>query len=519
MDGKSKWLLGTVVVLSSCGTGDSEVPQRYNIIIIEADDHARQMLSAYDARHIQTPNIDRIADGGVLFQNSFVANSISGPSRACLLTGKHSHINGFTSNINSRFDGSQVTFPKLLQAEGYETAIVGKWHLHSTPTGFDHWMILPGQGDYYNPHFINMQEERVKINGYVTDIISDMGIEWLENRADKERPFLLMIQHKAPHRNWLPKLEELNRYEDVEFDLPETFFDTYVGRPAAKAQEMSVLRDMDPAYDVKMVSPEYDSGLARGHQQLIGRLSEEDLERYNAFYAPLAEEYWSREMTDEERAVWHYQRYMRDYAKVIYTMDEGIGRVMDYLEEKGLLENTIVIYTSDQGFYMGEHGWFDKRFMYEESFSTPLLMHLPKGLSASGVVKELVQNIDLAPTILELAGAEMPEEIQGESLVPLLKGGEKLPTGRDALYYHFYEYPAEHMVMRHYGVRDERYKLIHFYHDQDFWELYDLEKDPHEMNNVYAEPAYAEVLSQMKQKLVQAQTQYQDTLALSLNGF
>ncbi|MDO5035773.1 MAG: sulfatase [Porphyromonas sp.] len=519
MKGKSTWVLGTVALVSACGGAKEEAPRQYNILIIEADDHTQQMLSAYDSRHIQTPNMDHIAEGGVRFENSFVANSISGPSRACLLTGKHSHKNGFTNNIDSYFDGSQVTFPKLLQQAGYETAIVGKWHLHSMPTGFDFWEILPGQGDYYNPDFIQMDESRKQYQGYVTDIIADMGISWLEQREDKERPFLLMIQHKAAHRDWLPRLEDLDKYEDQVFVKPDNFFDDYEGRIAAGAQEMNIYRDMDPAYDVKMESPNYDSPLASNYRHLVGRLGEEDQKIYRDFYEPLSQQYWSADWTEEERAEWHFQRYMRDYAKVVYAMDESIGRVMDYLEEQGLLDTTVVIYTSDQGFYMGEHGWFDKRFMYEESFSTPLIMHLPKGLSAKGVIEEMVQNIDLAPTFLDIAGADIPAEIQGESLLPLLRGEKELPSGRDVLYYHFYEYPAEHMVMRHYGVRDDRYKLIHFYNDRDSWELYDLEKDPYEMSNVYDDPAYAEILEGMKTKLVEAQIQYEDTLALSLNGF
>lgn len=520
---KSKATKGLIIAipavfLSSCSTDKKDsTPQRYNILIIEADDHTRQMLSAYDDRHVQTPNMDRIAEGGVLFENSFVANSISGPSRACLLTGKHSHINGFTNNINSSFDGSQQTFPKLLQKAGYETAIVGKWHLHTLPTGFDYWEILPGQGEYYNPDFITMSNDTIRREGYCTDIITDMGLNWLKEQHDPEKPFMLMVQHKACHRNWLPRIDDLTKYEDQVFELPETFYDEYAGRPAAARQEMQISKHMDPTYDVKMESDTYQSALAGWQKSMIERLDPELKAAYRAFYDPLSEEYWSRDMTEQERAEWHFQRYMRDYSKVLLAMDQGIGQIMDYLEAEGLLENTIVIYTSDQGFYMGEHGWYDKRFMYEESFSTPLIMHLPKGLTARGAIRELVQNIDLAPTILELAGVEIPQDMQGTSLVPLLRGEAELPD-RDAVYYHFYEYPAEHMVMRHYGIRTDRYKLIHFYHDQDFWELYDLKKDPTELTNQYNNPEYRKVRDQLMDQLIQAQTEYEDTLGLRLNN-
>lgn len=511
-------MLVTPMLLYSCGSAkkDGSLPMRYNILIIEADDHTQQMLSAYDQRFVQTPNMDRIAEGGVRFDNSFVANSISGPSRACLLTGKHSHANGFTSNERSSFDGRQQTFPKLLQQAGYETAIIGKWHLHTLPTGFDYWEILPGQGDYYNPNFINMQNDTVRFEGYCTDIITNKSLDWLKGQRNPEKPFFLMIQHKACHRNWLPRIEDLGLYEDQIFALPETFSDTYAGRPAAGRAEMSILDHMDPSYDVKMVSDQYTSALARSYQWMIGRLDPERRAIYDAFYAPLSREYFSREMSDKERAEWHYQRYMRDYAKVLHAMDEGIGRIMDYLKENDLLENTLVIYTSDQGFYMGEHGWFDKRFMYEESFRTPLIMHLPKGLETRGAIEELVQNIDLGPTILDFTDVDVPSDMHGRSLLPLLKGAKELEN-REAIYYHFYEYPAEHMAMRHYGVRTDRYKLIHFYHDRDFWELYDLEKDPNELVNEYDNPEYARIKSELMAQLIGLQEEYGDTTALRLN--
>ena len=498
------------------GQADEENrPQRYNIVYIMTDDHTAQMMSCYDRRHIETPNLDRIAADGVRFVNSFVANSISGPSRACMLTGKHSHANGFVSNESSVFDGSQQTMPKLLQAAGYQTAIVGKWHLKSTPTGFDYWEILPGQGDYYNPSFIQMDNKRVVRKGYVTNIITDLSLDWLENKRDPDKPFCLFIHHKAVHRDWLPELKYLSLYEDKTFALPETFYDTYEGRKAAAAQKMSILKDMDIVYDTKMHLPDSNTPLAATYRALISRLDTADRKRYEEFYRPITEEFYRRNLKGKELAEWKYQRYMRDYAKVVKSLDDNVGRVLDYLEKKGMLDNTLVVYTSDQGFYMGEHGWFDKRFMYEESMSTPLVMRLPKGLNARGDIRQLVQNIDYAPTFLDLAGVPIPADMHGVSLLPLLRG-EQPADWRKSLYYHFYEYPAEHMVKRHYGVRTERYKLIHFYNDIDAWELYDLESDPYEMHNLYGTPGYEQVTTDLLQELHRLQEQYADPIETKL---
>lgn len=494
-----------------------ETGKYYNVILIESDDHAYQMMSCYGGL-MKTPGIDRIAEGGVRFDNSFVANSISGPSRACTITGKHSHKNGYLQNENSRFEGDRQTFPKLLHTAGYQTAVIGKWHLESLPQGFDHWEIFPGQGDYYNSKMITAPNDTIQEKGYATELVTDKSIKWLKEDRDPKRPFFLWIEHKAVHRDWLPRLEDLERFEDVTFPVPDTFFDDYAGRPAAEHCEMRIGRDMDIAYDVKVEQEQPETMLARYYTALVNRLSPEGQKKYRAFYDMIIKDYYSLDRSEKEEALWKYQRYMRDYAKVVYAMDEGIGKVMDYLEQEGLLDSTIVIYTSDQGFYMGEHGWFDKRFMYEESFRTPLVMHLPKELRAHGVVDELVQNIDLAPTILDAMGVDIPDDIQGRSLMPLLRGAKELP-GRDALYYHFYEYPAEHMAMRHYGVRTDRYKLIHFYNKDDFWELYDLEKDPHELNNVANDPAYREVRKEMERILLREQERYDDRLAISLNHF
>ena len=521
---------------------------RPNIVYIMTDDHTAQMMSCYDSRFVETPNLDRIAADGVRFTHSYVANSLSGPSRACMLTGKHSHKNGFTNNEHGIFDGSQQTMPKLLQAAGYETALIGKWHLVSTPTGFNHWEILPAQGDYYNPVFIHQDGTRAVDSGYVTRIITDKALAWLDQRVPSDasggtaaataRPFALFIHHKACHRAWLPALDDLTLYEDTTFPLPPEFHDDYAGRQAAARTEMEIGKDMDIVYDTKMfVSPDETprTRLSGSYQNMIGRLSKDERARYDAFYVPLSRQFYdewgtdynflprqSQSSVDGSRDAklleWKYQRYMRDYAKVVHALDQEVGRVLDYLRDHGLLDNTLVVYTSDQGFYMGEHGWFDKRFMYEESLSTPLVMRLPKGLERRGIIDEMVQNIDYAPTFLELAGAPVPADIQGVSLLPLLKGKAatkadryRISHWRDAIYYHYYEYPAEHDVRRHYGIRTDRYKLIHFYgHDVNAWELYDLRNDPHEMHNLYGQPGMEALQRQLHRRLELLQIQYDD---------
>ena len=499
----------------------------YNIVYIMTDDHTAQMMSCYDTRYMETPNLDRIAADGVRFTNSFVANSLSGPSRACMLTGKHSCANRFYDNTTCVFDSTQQTFPKLLQKAGYQTAVIGKWHLESLPTGFDYWEIVPGQGDYYNPDFITMQDGTVHRHGYITDIITDDAIDWMENGRDRKKPFCLLIHHKAIHRNWMADTTYLSLYEDRTFPVPDTFYDDYAGRPAAAAQEMSIEKDMDLIYDLKMLAPGKDSRLRHTYETMLSRMDKEQRAAWDRFYNPIIEDFIKKNPKGKDLAEWKFQRYMRDYMKTVKSLDENVGRVLDYLEQEGLLENTLVVYTSDQGFYMGEHGWFDKRFMYEESMRTPLIMRLPdrfmreNGLEADGAndgkprdIPELVQNIDYAPTFLELAGAEIPDDIQGVSLVPLLKG-EHPDTWRDALYYHFYEYPAEHMVKRHYGIRTDRYKLIHFYNDIDEWELFDLQSDPQELHNLYSQEGYETVTEDLKSRLLELQEQYDDPVRFS----
>ena len=511
MEHCNKLLYGGMLSLSAlAGCTEPVTEKPLNIVYIMTDDHTAQMMSCYDKRYMETPNLDRIANDGVRFTNSFVANSLSGPSRACMITGKHSCENKFYDNSTCVFDASQQTFPKLLQKAGYQTALIGKWHLESLPTGFTYWEIVPGQGDYYNPDFITQTNDTIQKHGYITNLITDDAIDWMENKRDKEKPFCLLIHHKAIHRNWMADTCNLALYEDKEFALPDNFFDDYNGREAAAAQEMSIVKDMDMIYDLKMLRPDKKTRLKSLYERFVGRMDEGQRAAWDAFYSPVIDDFYQKNPQGKDLANWKFQRYMRDYMKTVKSLDDNVGRVLDYLKDNGLLDNTLVVYTSDQGFYMGEHGWFDKRFMYEESMRTPLIMRLPKEFDRKGDITEMVQNIDYAPTFLELAGVKVPDDIQGVSLLPLLKG-EKPADWRRSLYYHFYEYPAEHMVKRHYGVRTDRYKLIHFYNDIDAWELYDLEKDPAEMHNVINDSAYGEVLADMQAELKKLQILYNDT--------
>ena len=503
--------LAGMALLSACQNDKQETRMPFNIVYIMTDDHTAQMMSCYDTRYAHTPNLDRIARDGVLFSNSFVANSLSGPSRACLVTGKHSHKNGFFDNTNCVFDNTQQTFPKLLQKAGYQTALIGKWHLESLPTGFDYWEIVPGQGSYYNPSFITQDNDTVRKHGYLTNIITDMSIDWMENRRDKNKPFCILIHHKAQHRNWMADTCNLALYEDKTFPIPETYYDDYKGRKAAAAQKMSIIKDMDLVYDLKMLGADGQADLREAYLGMLGRMDSAQRAAWDKFYNPVIENFKKQHLTGKALAEWKFQRYMRDYLKTLKSLDDNVGKVLDYLDKAGLSENTLVVYTSDQGFYMGEHGWFDKRFMYEESFRTPLVMRLPGG--KKGTIRQLVQNIDYAPTFLELAGAPVPDDMQGVSLLPLLKG-ETPEDWRSSLYYHYYEFPAEHSVKRHYGVRNDRYKLIHFYNDIDEWELYDLQQDPHELNNLYGNPAYQEVTDQMMHELDSLQIMYDDPIRL-----
>lgn len=515
-----------VLLFYSCSKKE-EIAQRPNILFIMSDDHAYQAISAYSDRLIKTPNIDRIADEGMLFTNACVSNSICAPSRATILTGKHTHINGKIDN-RMPFDTTQVTFPQLFQKYGYQTAMFGKLHFGNNPKGVDDFMILPGQGNYINPKFITKKGDTT-ITGYVTDIITDLTLNWLKEKRDPEKPFLLMYLHKAPHRPWWPSPEKFATFTKKQFPLPETLFDDYKNRgTAAKTAEMNLLTHMKYGHDSKIrpetieamggvepYVPPFTWGGIDGFTGPYGRANE----KQKALYDPVIDSIntWFKDnwlgMTDEEKMKWKYQRYMQDYLGTISSVDDNVGRVLDYIDESGLDENTIVVYTSDQGFYLGEHGWFDKRFIYDESFKTPLLIRWPNQIKAGTTNEEMVQNLDFAQTFLEAAQIPAPQDMQGESLIPLLTGNDE-SWDRDAVYYHYYEYPAVHMVKRHYGIVTKDYKLAHFYYDVDEWELYDRKNDTLEMNNVYSDPAYAEIVKELKNELAELRVKYKDSKEL-----
>lgn len=510
------YLLTVLVAFSSCKKAEKEAATNQpNIVFIITDDHAYQALSAYDDHLISTPNIDRIADEGMIFNKAYVTNSICSPSRAVALTGKFSHLNTVRDNLDV-FDGSQVTFPKLLQENGYETAIYGKWHLKSEPTGFDHWEVLPDQGHYYNPEF-RTSEGEIKNEGYVTDLITDKAIAYLDSKRNTEKPFMLMYNHKAPHRQWWPAMEDLTEFKDQKIPVPETLFDQYKTKSNASAEaEMRISDHMaltcDNKIDPKLLENlDYEEFLGwyeSSYTERFERLSPEQQAKWQEIYGPINEDFVKNTPKGKALTLWKYQRYMEDYLGVIRSVDRNVGRLLNYLDANNLTENTMVIYTSDQGFYLGEHGWFDKRFMYEESFRTPLLIRYPGKIQAGSTDTNLVQNIDFAPTVLSAAGVAVPEDMQGESLLPLFEGNNE--NWRDALYYHYYEYPGIHSVKRHFGVRTERYKLIRFYYDIEAWEMYDLQEDPQEMNNIYDNPDYTEVQAEMHKKLEEVRIKYND---------
>ena len=469
----------------------SLIAKPLNVLFIFADDHAYQAISAYGSNRNKTPNIDRLAKEGMIFHRAFVTNSICAPSRAVILTGKHSHLNGQLTN-GMRFDGEQQTFPKLLQKSGYQTAMIGKWHLKSDPTGFDFWQVLQGQGPYYNPP-MNTPDGVKRITGYTTDIITDVTLDWLKNGRDKDKPFFIMSQHKAPHRNWQPGPKHLNKYDGIDLPEPETLRDDYKNRLSPAATQAMTVKNHLSANDLKLRAP--------------GNLTPEQKAKWNAAYDPKNKAFAEAKLEGDELLKWKYQRYVKDYLRCIDSVDENVGRILDYLDKSGLAENTVVIYSSDQGWYLGEHGWYDKRWMYEESFRTPLLARWPGVTKPGSKNHDLVQNLDYAETILDLCGVKSPKDMQGESIVPLLKG-TKPKDWRKSLYYHYYEFPGAHSVRRHYGVRTEKHKLIHFY-NLDGWELYDLEKDPNELNSVYGKPEYAALTKELKDELERLRKLYQ----------
>ncbi len=468
-----------------------------NILFIFSDDLAWQSISAYGDKRklLETPNIDRLAREGMRFDRCLVTNSICGPSRATILTGKYSHLNGFYNNTNCRFDSGQQTFPKLLQVAGYATAVIGKWHLISEPTGFDHWHVLPGQGLYYNPPMID-NGKQVKHMGYTTDIITDLSIEWLKNR-DKTKPFMLMSQHKAPHREWSPALRHLGWDKDHKHAEPETLFDDYSGRSKAIS--------------------DHDMGLDRTFTDVDAKLrpapnmNDEQLQVWNAYYTPRNEAFRQANLSGKDLVRWRYNRYMHDYLGCVKAVDESVGRLLEFLEQEGLAKNTVVVCSSDQGFFLGEHGWFDKRWIFEESLRSPLLVRWPGVTQPGNVNSNIVSLLDFAETFLDVAGAAIPADMQGRSIVPLCKG-ETPNDWRKSFYYHYYEFPVPHRVRPHYGVVTDRFKLVHYYQpDVDDWELLDREKDPLEVKNFFDDPAYAETVTQLRAELARLRKEVKET--------
>jgi arylsulfatase A-like enzyme len=474
----------------------SHAVERPNIVFIFSDDHAVRAVSAYGDSLVETPNIDRIAAGGIRFDRAYVGNAICGPSRATLLTGLHSHANGFYSNEwSGPFDGQQQTLPSLLQQSGYQTAVIGKWHLYSDPVGFDHWDVIDNvfeQGTYYNPSFRSRAGVE-ETEGYVADIVTEKSIDWLERVRQGSEPFFLMYNHKTPHRDWMPGPKELRNWDEAaRFDEPDTLLRNLDGLTKARREARMRIEDYMTDNDVKLV--------------IRNELTPDQTALWEQAFAEGNRMFEAADMTEEEELRWKYQRYVKTYAASVQSMDRQIGKLLDYLEANGLMENTIVLYSSDQGFFLGENGWFDKRWMDEVSSQVPLLMEWRGRIPPGATSDALVQNIDFAPTLLDAAGVKAPNRMHGVSLLPLL-APDPQPWDRD-LYYHFYEHPGFHGVARHYGIRTERYKLVYYYQN-DEWELFDLVTDPEDQVNLYGKPGYADITSDLQKRLQALRVKYQ----------
>ncbi|MEM7790930.1 MAG: sulfatase [Verrucomicrobiota bacterium] len=515
----------SLVITLLISAGQAAAASRPNIVWIFSDDHTNQAIGAYGS-HLAvvdpTPNIDRIAENGIRFDHCYVGNSICAPARATLLTGKHSHIHGKFDNHNA-FNHDQQQFQMLLQDHGYQTAMIGKIHLRGKMRGFDYWEVLPGQGSYYQPEFITEEGSRF-YEGYVADIITEKSIDWLKNKRDTEKPFMLMVHHKGTHRSWKAAPRHVSLFDEITLPEPETLFDDYSNRGVAAAgQDMTIKETMRPTTDLKIRTA---ADKAKGDEDYAGvqypegevgayfRMNAEQRAIWDAAYDPRNKAFFEAKLEagSPEWIRWAYQRYVKDYLRTAKSIDESVGAILDYLKESGLDQNTIIMYSSDQGFYLGEHGWFDKRFMYEESFRTPLLVSWPGVTQPGSVNRDLVQNIDFAETFLDLAGAPIPQDMQGESLVPLFKG-ETPDDWRESVYYHYYEYPGIHKVRRHEGVTDGRWKLIRFYGpdvpDGEEWELFDRENDPHEVKSLYGNPEYKSQVQRLKTELAKLKEQYE----------
>ncbi len=512
-------VLAASIHMQSVVRADAERP---NIVFIFTDDHSPNAIGAYD-RWLKsvdpTPNIDRLASQGMLFERSYCTNSICGPVRAVIETGRHSHKNGFRRNYDG-FDWDQPTFPKLLRESGYQTVMYGKYHLGGTPQGYDEWKVLPGQGVYYNPGFIT-PDGRDRIEGHSTDIITGMAVDWLREGRDPDAPFLLRVQYKAPHRGWMPPLRHLDAFDDVLIPEPPTlFFDHRTQSPASRHQEMEIDRHLCPHHDLVLdLVPDRGDypGIQRrqdtSNWNTLRRMTPEQLAAWRAHFEPHDEAFHAAKLEGIDLVRWKYQRYLRNYLGCIRGVDENVADLLAALDELGLAENTVVIYSSDQGFFLGDRGWYDKRWMYETSFEMPLIIRWPGVTEPGSRENRLIQNLDYAPTFLEMAGVEIPDDYQGRSLVPLLRGEDDLEW-RDALYYHYYEYPGYHMVPPHRGVRTDRFKLMHI-HPFGEWEFYDLEADPMELTNQYGNPWYEEQIAALKTRLDELAEQYRDDTDLS----
>lgn len=496
-------------LLALPGIAQEKAKERPNIIFILSDDHAKSAISAFggiNAKLAPTPNIDRIGHNGAMFDNMLCTNAISGPSRACLITGKYSTSHGFYQNEGGiQFDNTQQTLPKLLQANGYNTALVGKWHLYTQPTGFDFYKIHdnPGQqGTYWDPIF-STNGVKTTEKGYATNLTTDAAIKWMEADRDKSKPFCLFLHYKAPHRPWEPDSIYTNLFDDVDFPLPESFNDSYATREKTAGESMATIEYHLSRGDLKQTPPE--------------GLSKQEKNKWLWWGGSGKNQFWTPDpkMQGQELKRWKFQNYIKNYLRCVRSVDDNVGRVLDYLKKNGLDQNTIVIYMGDQGFYLGEHGWYDKRWMYEESIQMPCLISYPKGIKAGTDVKNLALNIDITPTLLDYAGVKIPSDIEGESLKPLLEKNKKAEKNwRKSAYYQYFEYPKWHNVQPHYGVRTDRYKLIHFYYNIDVWEFYDLQKDPNELTNKINDPAYQKTIKELKAEIVKLQKKYHDDLPL-----
>tara|TARA_B100000780_G_scaffold37333_2_gene23281 strand:+ start:1479 stop:3095 length:1617 start_codon:yes stop_codon:yes gene_type:complete len=497
-------LLTFLVIITSCNS-EKRIPlKKPNIIYIMADDLTTQAISAYGGIYkdiAPTPNIDWVAKEGMLFQDVLVTNSICGPSRAAILTGNYSNLNGYYKNESGgKFDDSKWTFPQEFQKNGYKTSLFGKWHLGTEPVGFDTFKYHNSagqQGNYWNPLY-NDNGKNVKEKGYATNLSTDFALTWLDSTKVSEEPFLMVLQYKAPHRPWHPDTKYEKLWDDIEMPYPSTFNDSYEGREKT-AGDTEMTMEYFSRRDMKLERPK---GLKRKERI-----------KWDFYGAKAGEIVQPEEMSEVEGKKWRYQNYIKDYLACVKSVDDNIGRVLTYLKENNLEENTIIVVTSDQGFYLGDHGFFDKRFIYEESLRMPFMVRYPERIKAGSVNEDIISNIDFAPTLLELAGITTTQKMQGISFVPVLEGNTP-NDWQDAMYYHYYEFPFWHHVQPHYGIRTQKYTLAHFYYNIDVWELYDLEKDPSQMNNIYEDPNYNTVVTELKVKLKNLMVKYENDKSL-----